>query len=328
MSFKNFFERSIRGWLPEEPQMPKSKLKRLRTPIAAFLVATTVVSLFSSVFVFTQTAVLLPPPLIVQSSPNSSYVEFKGILQQNNSFILVLTDGSYIFSENLSMTFSITERSGNECTAHLAVECDGFSNEASVDGSIVDGNLVIDSTRSIFLINPNVTGKQKIVLTETDDWKLTANVQSRTGHPSTAIDPYGVTALMVSSSISRTETGWPIRVQLGYDPTTGILVYSGLSLSDVLLKELGIELLLGGGLKLVSYSENLNLEVVNLPPPGSMLSVWFILFTLLVSSPVILPVVAVVVYIIRKKRKRAQADALNILELHDNTTQNCDKKGW
>ena len=93
------------------------------------------------------------------------------------------------------------------------------------------------------------------------------------------------------------------------------------------MKEIGIELLLGGGLKLVSYSENLNLEVVNLPPPGSMSPVGFILFTLLVSLPVILPVVAVVVYIILKKRKRAHAGALNILELHDNTTQNCDKVG-
>lgn len=305
MNFKDFFERRIRGWLPEEPKMPKSKLKRIRTPIAILVVATTVFSLFSSVFMFNQPAVLLPPPLIVQSTPNSSYVEFKGILQQNNSFILVLTNRSHIFSKNLTMTFSITEKSGNECTAHLAVECDGFSNEASVDGSIVNGNLVIDSTRSIFLINPNVTRKQKIVLTETDDWKLTANVQSIKGKPSTAIDPYRVNALMVSSSISRTETGWPISVHLGYDPTTGILVYSGYSLSDVLLKELGIELLLGGGLKLVSYSENLNLEVVNLPPPGSMLSVWFVLFILLVSLSVILPVVAVVVYIIRKKRKRA-----------------------
>jgi len=328
MSFKNFFERSIRGWLPEEPKMPKSKLKRIRTPIATLLVATTVFSLFSSVFMFNQPAVLLPPPLIAQSTPNSSYVEFKGILQQNNSFILILTNGTHISSKNLTMTFSITEKSRNECTAHITIECDGFSNEASVEGSIVDGNLVIDSTRSIFLINPNVTRKQKIVLTETDDWKLTATVDTRTGKTSTAIDPYRVTALMVSSSMSRTETGWPINVHLGYDPTTGILVYSGYSLSDVLLKEIGIELLLGGGLKLVSYSENLNLEVVNLPPPGSMSSVRFVLFILLVSLPVILPVAAVVVYIIRKKRKRTQVAALNILELHDNTTQNCDKRGW
>lgn len=325
MSFKNFFARSIRGWLPEEPKMPKSKLKRYRAPIAVLVAATTIVTLFSSsFFVANQTAALLSPPMIVPSAPNSSYVELGGVEPANSSssFILVLTNGNHIFPKNFTLTFSITEKSGNKCTVRFAVECDGFSNEAAVDGSIVDGNLIIDSRRSIFLINPNVTGKN-VVLTETDNWKLSATVDSTAGKVSTAIDPYGVTAVKVSSPASRTEKGWPLGLRLGYDPTTGILVYSAFSISDVLLEKLGIDLLIGG-LKLVSYSENLNLEVVNLPPPGLMSSVWFVLVTLLVSSPVIVPVVAVVVYILRKRRKRRQAGAHNILELHDNTGQSCE----
>jgi len=322
MSFKNFFARSIRGWLPEEPKMPKSKLKQLRTPIAVLVAATTVVSLLSSFVLFsTQSAVLAPPPMIIQATPNSSYVELGGVSDQNSSFILVLADGNYISSENLTLTFSLTEKGGDKCTARLTVECDGFSNDTSVDGRIVDGNLVIDSRKSLFFIKPDVTQKH-IVLIETDDWKLPGIVRSKTAKPSTAIDPYRVTAVWISSSATRAEKGWPVSMGLGYDPDTGILIYSMYSLSDVLLEKLGIDLLLGGSLELVSYLDNLNLEVVNSPLP-TYFNLGFILFFVLVSSLVIVPVV-VVMRVIRKRRKRTQAGAHNILKLRDNTTRNCE----
>lgn len=108
---------------------------------------------------------------------------------------------------------------------------------------------------------------------------------------------------------------------LGYDPDTGILIYSMYSLSDVLLEKLGIDLLLGGSLELVSYSDNLNLEVVNIPPP-QYFNLGFILSVVFVSSLVIVPIV--VVHVVRKRRKRTRTGAHNILELHDNTTQNCE----
>ena len=37
MNFKDFFERLIRGWIPEEPKMPKNLLKNPRMPIASYL---------------------------------------------------------------------------------------------------------------------------------------------------------------------------------------------------------------------------------------------------------------------------------------------------
>lgn len=324
MSFKNFFARGIRGWLPEEPKMPKSKLKRYRAPIAVLVAATTLFSLFSFPFLFsTQTVALLPPPMIVQAVPNSSYVELGGVVDKPEGFILVSSDGDYISSVNLALKFSLTERSGGECTVRLAVECNCFSKEISVDGIIVDGNLIIDSRRSLFLINPDVTRKQKVVLTETDNWKLDATVHSTAAKVSTAIDPYGVTALTVSSQILRTEKGWPLRLSLGYDPNTGLLMFSSYSFSDVLLEKLGIDLLIGH-LRLVSYSENLQLEVGNLPSPGMMPAFLVIFYFLLFSSPVIVPVAAVVVYLVRRRRKRRQAGAHNVLEYHDNTKQSCE----
>jgi len=326
MSFKNLFAHSIRGWLPEEPKMPKSKLKQYRTPIAVLVVATTIVSLFSSSFFFsTQTAALVPPLLVVQATPNSSYVELGGVSDESSSFILVLADGNHICSENLTLKFSLTETGGDTCTAWLSVEGDGFSNEASVDGRIVDSNLVIDSRRSLFLINPDLTQKH-IVLTETDEWELPAIVRSKAAKFSTSVDPYRVTAVWISSSAIRTEKGWPLAVGLGYDPDTGILVYSMYSLSDVLLEKLGIGLLLGGSLELVSYSDNLNLDVVNVPLP-QYFNLGFFLTLGFVSSIVILSIV-IVVRVIRKKRKRTQTGASNVPESRDGSKQNCDRKGW
>jgi len=323
MNFANFFEQLIQGWLPEEPKMLKSRLRRILPPVAVLVAATTIFSLFSSpFFVSSQTAVLVPPPMIIPAAPNSSYVKLAGVADTNSSFILVSADGNYIGSETLTMAFSITEKGGDKCTAWLAVECDGFSNEVTVDGSIVDGNLVIDSRKSLFLINPDVT-QRHIVLTETDDWELPAIVSSKTRKPSTAIDPYRVTAVWISSDTIRTVKGWPLMLHAGYDPDTGILVYSGYSLSDVLLEKLGIDLLLGGSLELVSYSENLNLEIASIPLP-QYFNLGFVLFIVLVSSLVIVPIVAV--YVVRKRRKRTQADAHNILELQDNTGRNCE--GW
>jgi len=329
MIMHSFFD-SIRGWLPEEPKMPKRKLKQLRTPLAVLVVTSTVVSLFSSIFMVSQPIAALSTPLVVQSTPGSSLVEFEGFLQQNNTFIMVLTNGTHITSEKLALTFSVTEKGGNECTAHLTVDCDNFSNETSVDGRIVDGNLVIDSTRSLFLINPNhdLSRTNWIVLTETDDWSLTANVDTRKGKPSTAVEPYGVTALIVRAHNSMTEEGWPMSLTLGYDPCSGMLVYSGYSLSDVLLKKVGIELLLGGSLELISYSDDLNLEFFNWDNFWARLNAKAFLFHLHLSLFVVLAVAVVVLFVIRKIRKRRQLGALNVPESHSNSTQNCNKRGW
>ena len=324
MSFVNFFVRSIRGWLPEEPKMPKSKLRRTLPPIAVLVAATTIVSLFyPSLFVSTPTAALVPPPAIVPSAPNSSFVELGGVVDKPEGFILVLSDGNYISSTNLALKYFLTERSGGDCTVRLAVECTGFSKEISVDGSIVNGNLVIDSRQSLFLINPDLAKNQEIVLTETGNWRLDATVDSTPGKVPTAIDPYGVTAVRVSSQISRTEKGWPLRLNVGYDPNTGLLMLSSCSLSDVLLEKVGIDLLIGG-LRLVSYSENLQLEVANRPPPGMMPAFLTILYLLLFSSPVIVPVAVVAVYLVRRRRKRRQAGAHSVLEYPDNFGQSCE----
>jgi hypothetical protein len=320
MSFKNFFARSIRGWLPEEPKMPKSRLKRTLPPIAVLVATTTIVSLISPSVFFPNTAVLAAPPLIVSNAPNSFFVELGGVVDNPEGFILVLSDGNIISPNNLALKVTLTEKSGSDCNVHLAVECEDFSNEISVDGSIVNGHLIIDPERSLFLINPDVTKRQNIVLAGSNGWKLDGTVNSISAKPSTAIDPYKVTAIMVSSPATRTEKGWPLSLSTGYDPNNGILIHSGMSLSDVLLEKLGIDLIIGE-LNLVSYSENLNLEINSTHPALQFLNSSAILFVTIVSSMII---VLVVVCVTRSKRRRRQAGACNVLEFHDNTVRNCE----
>ena len=327
MNFKTFFEHRIQGWLPEEPKMPKNKFKAIRMQNVAIIMGVTAVfSLLSPFFWSISPLAAAPLSMVIENVPNSSYVEFKGILEEDNIFIINLNNGTCVKSENLMLSFLITETSGNKCTVNITFECDCFSSEAIVNGSIVDGNLVVDSTRSLFLINPNVTKNQNIMLTETDDWNLTAYVRSETLHPSTAIEPYAVSALIFSSFQSH-PSAKPIQMfWLGYDPNSGILIYSGYSLSDVLLEKVGINLLYGGSLELLSYSKKLNLEFYNFDIFWTQLNIkvfcFYSGFALLVATSVI---VAAYV-IIRKIRKRRQLpyakhSEFTWLILHKNVTK-------
>ena len=313
------FVDSIRGWLPEEPKTPKTKLKRYQVPLAVLVAATTIVSLISPSVFFPNQPVLAAPPLIVSNAPNSFFVELGGVVDNPEGFILVLSDGKTISPNNLALKVTLTEKSGSKCNVQLAIECEDFSNEISVDGNIVNGHLIIDSEQSLFLINPDVTKQQNILLAGSNDWSVDGAVRSK-AKTSTAIDDYSVTAVMVSSTATRTEKGWPLSLHVGYEPNTGLLVYSGMSLSDVLLEKLGIDYLLGG-LRLVSYSENLNLEIGYRSP--NQLSSGFILSLLFLGLLIIAPIV-VVVCVFHKLWKRRQAGAHNVLELHDNTRQSCE----
>jgi hypothetical protein len=314
MNVKKSWENQIRGWLPEEPKMPKSKLRRALPPIAILLTATVTFSLFTSAFMFNQ---LTPPPVVpkgTQTVPAHANVALEGNLQQpeNSSFVWVFTNGSSMTSKNLSLNFSLTAKSENKYIVHIAVEGGNFFNETSVVGLISDGRLMVNSIPSIFLTKTELLEEgNKVLLTEIGDWNLTGNVDVIKGKPSTVIEGQRIEAIMVSSH-QVTESGLPLELLLGYDASTGILVYSGYSLSDVLLKAIGIELVLGGSLELVSYSENLNLELINGPPPGQLFTIGFISFLLLLFSPIIALITSVAMYRVRKKSKRPQIRTPNV----------------
>lgn len=296
MNIHNFVD-SIRGWIPEDPKMPK----RFRMPMVTFLATTGAISLIFSFFMYLQPIAAIAPPLSIQTEPNSSYIELVGILEKNHTFVMVLTNGTHTTSDNLKLTFLVTQTSPDKCDVQFTFDCDRFCESVSVEGDIVNGNLVIDSRPSIFLINSNVTKNRAVKLTENGDWTLNAYLNEKTGHPSTATDPYGVTALMASSHKFHS-TGVPMTLILGYEPNSGILLYSGYSICDILLEKVGVDLLLGGSLELASYSDNLNLEFFNWE------LFWIRMDTIVFCTYVglVLLVVAPTVFVVFKIRKKLQ----------------------
>jgi hypothetical protein len=302
MSFNRFLQQFFWGWVPEEPKLPKRRVASFRVPAVTFIAVTSVTSLFSLIFVFLNVTVLFPPPLVIESAPNSSYVELSGVSDYyNNTYLLFLTNGTRIDSENLTLSYTITKQSSDKCTVNIAIECDTFSNQTTLDGNIENGNLVIDSMRSLFLINPNLTKNQKVVLAETPDWKRTATVISSKSRASTTADRYYVKpAIAVLSKDS--ESSGPFYYMFShYSPNTGALVSFGGRVSDVILKKLGIDVIINGNLYLNTYSENLDIDVINYDN-ANFTNFGFVLFLSSVFTAIVLST-RFVVQLIRKKVK-------------------------
>ena len=303
MSFKNCLQQFFWGWVPEEPKLPKRRVASFRVPVVTFIAVTSVTSLFSLAFVFLNMTVLFPPPLVVESAPNSSYVELSGVYDNNynNTYYLVLTNGTQINSENLTLSYTITKQSSERCTVNVAVECDTFSNQTTVDGTIENGNLVIDSTRSLFLINPNLTKNQKVVLAETSDGKLDSTVLSVNSRASTTADRNYVKPTIAVLS-KDPESSSPFYYMFSdYSQNTGALVELGGRVSDVLLKKLGIDVIINGNLCLNTYSENLDLDIINYDT-ANFTNFGFVLFLSTVFTGVVLST-RFVVQLIRSKVK-------------------------
>lgn len=309
MSFKNFFQHFVHGWVPEDPKMPQGRFSSFRIPVVTFIAATTVLSLFSSVFVFVNTAFLSPlPPMAVESSPNSTYIELGGVSKYNNTYLLFLTNGTRIQSKNLTLSLLITEQSPEKCTVNVALDCGTFSNQAIVDGKIVDGNLVVGSTPSLFLINPDLSENQA-VLAGTPCWTLNCTVHGLNSQLSTAADRYYIKSISVSNMPVQTGFGSKSPVFLGYSQNSGALVYSGGILRDVILRNLGIDGICGESLRVIAYSENLDLEVTHISSTSNFFNFGFVLFLATVSTVAVVSI-KFVVGLVRKKIKQ------NLLELN------------
>ncbi len=322
MSFRNFFQLFFRGWVPEEPKMPKHMFRRIRIPTYALVLSTTAVfTLFSPFVLYISPLVAPPVSMVVDSAPNSTYVKFHGILQDDNCFIILLNNGTQVTTDILTLSLVITETSEDTCVVNVAFESDCFSSEAVVDGRMLDGYLIVDSTRSVFLVNPNMTKGSRIQMFEQGDYVITSYFGNETSHPSTAVEPYGVTAVMIHASQSH-PFGFNAPAIFGYDPNTGTLIYSGYWMGDVLLEKVGIDFLYGGSLKLFSYSDNLNLEFFNSDIFWNQLNIRVLCFTSGLVLLVAESVIVVVYLLVRKIRKRRELRTLDTPNLHVNGKQN------
>ena len=86
-----------------------------------------------------------------------------------------------------------------------------------------------------------------------------------------------------------------------YSQNTGALVALGGRVSDVLLKKLGIDVIINGNLYLNTYSENLDIDVIN-HDTANFTNFGFVLFLSSVFTGVVLSV-RFVVQLIHKKVK-------------------------
>lgn len=339
MNLPNGFEERVRGWFPEEPKTSKRKLKRICASVAVLFSAAVLLSLFSSAFfmpLMAPSALIVPPYTYASaSSPFSTCVKFKSVPSNGESYSIVdgvrqeieptihiiFTNGSSTNSKELEMTFSTTTLIDNECKVHLAFEGDNFFYETTMNGKMSDGKLTINSTPSIFMIDPDLLVTEKeIQLGETADWRLIGNVSNRR-ELQTAIDDYRVQVVSVElcHSTENVPKDW-LGLTLGYDPDTGLLVYAAGTLSDVLLAEIGVKLIICSRFQLVSYSENLNLQLIK--PP--LISTGLIFFVLLVSVPVATAVLVTVVYTSRRKRNVKRSPSF--YEAHSKTFSNLSRQ--
>jgi hypothetical protein len=284
--------------------VPKRWFTSFRVPVVTFIAVTSVTSLFSLAFVFVNMTVLFPPPPVIESAPNSFYVELSGVYDNNynNIYYVVLTNGTQINSENLTLSYTITKQSLDKCTVNIAVECDTFSNQTTANANIEDGNLVIDSMRSLFLINPNLTQFQKIVLDETPDSKLDGTVRSLYSRASTTAARNYVKPTIIAVFNKDSDCSDPFYYMFSrYSRNTGILVELGGRVSDVLLRKLGIDVIINGNLYLNTYSENLDIDVINYDTMH-FTNFAFVLFLSSVFTGVVLST-RFVVQLIRKRVK-------------------------
>jgi hypothetical protein len=328
------FEEQARGWIPQTPKT-KKKHKRMYAS-AAFLFSTVVlVSVFSSAFfvqVSAPSAAMLPAYVHVStSSPFSTYVEFQGILDTGGesyveingvrqeieqSFHIIFTDGSKANTKALNLSFSTNAKSYADTNfqVHVAVTGDNFTKEKTLDATMVSGKLTVNSKTSLFMLDPHLLVKgTQIQLGEAPDWKLLGDISNSTWGLQTAIEDYRVEAVGVLAyhSTAIAPKGW-LMLNLGYDTQTGMLVSVNGALTDVLLDAAGIELIMNGMFGLVSYSENLNLEVVKLPENsvGGGFPLWIIWAT---AVPIVIGVIAVLAYR-AYRRKNNLAFALGSFE--------------
>jgi len=248
------------------------------------------------------------------SIPSSFDIAFKGILDNDQSlFLFEFTNGSNAAIKDATINFSMTFRNEDTYGVHISVKGDSFFNDTTVDGNVKDGNLVIDSTQSIFKISPQLLNQNgDFVLSETSDWRLVGKVIAPSAKALTTIPDKLVRATMVES-FHVTDTASHLPLILGYDPNIGVLVNAGPALSDILLKKIGVDFILGGTFELVSYSKTLNLELISLSSlnSNSNSNNWYIII-LLISLPIIFLIAVILFYSARKTRKLGPKSSGNV----------------
>ena len=212
-----------------------------------------------------------------------------------------LLNGTDCHPETLQFTFSMEESPENEYTAKFILTFEGFSKEISLPATVSNGRVYIDSTPTIFVVNPaSLVDGNTIQLFKTESMTLAGTVLED-GRPTTLINNNRVTSKAVRATYQQTNSSNLLSLgntMLFFDPKTGVLTQAPTKLSDVLLNKLGVQSIVGGIFELSDYSENLNFALVTLPSEFSEL------WVLIPVSVIVFILVVFLAYRSLKNKKR------------------------
>jgi hypothetical protein len=227
-------------------------------------------------------------------------MEFESSLQmENDVFLVVFTNGSETLLKNLTMTLSLDKIDSNKFNVHLAVESEVFSREHHCVGEIVDNRLLINSTSSLFMIDPKMLDEgANILLAKTPTGEILGDVRSL-GKTDTAIPNHQIRVRMVAAyNVINSEKQRALN--LCFDPSTGLLVRAAGILSDVLLYQMDIESIWGGFYNLSAFSETLDFVIIETNSSAGLDLIFilpFILFALFV-------LLVIIIYRVNKNRNK------------------------
>jgi hypothetical protein len=261
------------------------------------------------------------------SFPTTFHVTFQGHKSSDSSnpdgttptLWVRFLNGTDCFPKTVSVTFSMEESSEGAYTVKFILSFDGFYDEVSLPATVSNGRVFIDSTPTIFVVNPaSLVDGETIQLFQTEDLTLSGTVLMD-GRPSTLIDDYRVASKVIQASYQQpdsSELSLPAPLLFGYsnlffDSKTGVMTHAPTKFSDVLLNKLGVMCIVDGIFDLVDYSENLNFTLVYLSPP-----LWQLITIPVAVILLVLMVFLAYRYSKKKKSGRRKTDSNNFLKIH------------
>ena len=213
------------------------------------------------------------------SFPSTFYVTFKGDLQldaslasndaaQETAHILQFLNGTYYGAKTVLFTFSMEESPNGEYTAKFVLTFDDFSNEVTLPATVSNGRVYIDSTPTMFVVNPKDLIDDNIIqIFQTENWSFSGTVMNdgRPAYPETLIEDYRVSSKRVKGIYQQPDGSKSMWTPNSfYDTTTGVVVSPPAYIMDeVLFNKVGVALLHNGVFLLSDYSENLNFTLMD-----------------------------------------------------------------
>jgi len=252
------------------------------------------------------------------SFPSAFYVTFQGYVQSSSSnddprlWVQFLNGTSYSPKTTL-FTFSMEELAEGEHIVKFMLTFDDFYDEISVPATVSNGRVYIDSTETIFVVDPNsLIDDNTLQLYQTETLALSGTVFTE-GRPTTLIEDYHIVSKIVRTSYQQTNSsglfiGSPY---LWFDQKTGVLTRASAQISDILLNKLGIEFIFGGRFELLDYSKNLNFTLVHINTP-------FWEFVIIPLFAILFVLVVFLAYRSSKKKKsgRRKTTPAKFLKIH------------